>query len=269
MRTSRHTIRGVFACLALVAAPGCAEPVCSLEAGATVHDVRIDGVARRYHVIVGPKAEAPAPLVFLWHGYGASAASIAPVLEPGRFWPEAVVAIGEGLPRTFPHFDAVERPGWQIAPGEHGDRDLAFFDAMLEEIAGDGCIDRDRVYSTGFSNGGYFSNVLGCMRGDRLAAIAPVSGGGPSRSCEAPLAALVIHGTQDTVVPYEEGLASYRSWTAAAGCGASEAPPPTGCQIASGCRAAIQFCGFAGPHVWSPGTSERIVEFLRTKRRAP
>jgi polyhydroxybutyrate depolymerase len=263
--------------LALCAAAcgGAPSGPCSLEPGTRRYAVSAAGATRRYRVTVGPAA-APAgraPLVFLWHGYGASADSIAPALEPADYWPEAVVVAPEGLPRTIEGFSDRMLPGWQLRGGELGDRDLTFFDAMLADVEARYCIDPERVYSAGFSNGGFFTNLLGCARSGVLAAIAPVGGGGPDgAACGAPLPALVTHGTRDEVVPFANGAGSYRHWADAAHCADAPAPATTapGCVDARGCAVDVEMCSFAGPHTWPAGASERIVAFFRehVRRRA-
>ena len=64
-------------------------------------------------------------------------------------------------------------PGWQHGPGEQGDRDLKFFDAMLDLLRRERAIDDARVYATGHSNGAGFTYLLWAKRGDALAAVAP------------------------------------------------------------------------------------------------
>lgn len=76
-------------------------------------------------------------------------------------------------------------------------------------------IDETRVYATGMSNGGFFTNRLSCEARDLFAAIAPVSGillngsspewGGDPFSCHThtpPLPVLHFHGTADIAVPW-------------------------------------------------------------------
>jgi len=76
-------------------------------------------------------------------------------------------------------------------------------------------IDDKRVYAMGMSNGGFFTNRLGCEARDLFAAIAPVSGMIVNNSSprwisdayncpapEAPLPVLYFHGTGDVIVPY-------------------------------------------------------------------
>ncbi|MDV7396997.1 hypothetical protein RZS08_36700, partial [Arthrospira platensis SPKY1] len=68
-------------------------------------------------------------------------------------------------------------------------------------------IDLNRVYATGFSNGGFMSYRLACEASDRIAAIAPVAGTMPiaiANNCQPTRSVpiLHIHGTADFIVPY-------------------------------------------------------------------
>merc|ERR1712207_52897 len=54
--------------------------------------------------------------------------------------------------------------------------DIGFIDTLLDELEATYCIDRSRIYVTGFSNGGMMAQRLGCEMNHRLAAIAPQHG---------------------------------------------------------------------------------------------
>ncbi|MEM7409608.1 MAG: hypothetical protein AAF430_05135 [Myxococcota bacterium] len=246
---------------------------CSLEAGRSRHEVEVVlGYKRNYEVVVGPKADSleAAPLVFAWHAFGQNPKLFARTIDIARDWPEAVVVAAQGLRRTLPHSPRRER-GWQVALGEYDNRDLAFFDALLADVSQRYCIDPRRVMSTGYSNGGSFTNLLGCLRGDVLAAIAPVAGSGPllDTTCQQPLPALVQHDERDKLIPFQVGVTSFAHWAHNNAC---ESPPkglPRGCADAMGCKVQTRFCVTSyGRHVWPGGTTRRIVEFFRQQRRA-
>ncbi|MFH2096483.1 MAG: T9SS type A sorting domain-containing protein [Bacteroidota bacterium] len=66
-------------------------------------------------------------------------------------------------------------------------------------------IDTTRIYVTGFSMGGFMCYRLACDMGDRIAAIAPVSGTmGAALSCSPsdPMPVCHFHGTADSTVTY-------------------------------------------------------------------
>ncbi len=91
--------------------------------------------------------------------------------------------------------------------------DVGFVAALLDEIEGTVCVELDRVYATGISNGGMFVHRLGCDLPDRFAAIAPVAGtiargfncapgGNP------PISMINFYGTRDRTVPFDGTPAS-------------------------------------------------------------
>jgi poly(3-hydroxybutyrate) depolymerase len=97
-------------------------------------------------------------------------------------------------------------PSWRgPLPGEEGQRDRDFFHQLIPFLQQQISIDTDRIYATGMSNGGTMSYRLACDMSGTLAAIAPVSGGWVGHHlCEPedPISVLVIHGTDDQVIPY-------------------------------------------------------------------
>jgi polyhydroxybutyrate depolymerase len=137
----------------------------------------VDGVDRVATLYVPESAKKePAPLVFAFHGHGGQAAQFATRLKLHEAWPEAIVVYPQGLNTPGRLTDREGKfPGWQSAPDEQGDRDLKFFDAMLESLRKDYRVDDDRVYVTGHSNGWTFTYVLWAARGDTFAAFAPAA----------------------------------------------------------------------------------------------
>jgi len=77
---------------------------------------------------------------------------------------------------------------------------------LLDDIVAKYDVDRDRIYLTGLSMGGYGSWALGSKYPDRFAAVAPICGGGmrimASGLKDVPVWA--FHGGKDKVVPLEE-----------------------------------------------------------------
>jgi polyhydroxybutyrate depolymerase len=85
--------------------------------------------------------------------------------------------------------------------------DAAFIRALLDTLERTYPIDRNRIFTTGLSNGGMMSYLVACRLADRIAAIAVVSGElsmdcTPSR----PVSVLIIHGTADENLPYNGGV---------------------------------------------------------------
>ena len=50
------------------------------------------------------------------------------------------------------------------------------FTTDLDRVEAELCIDRRRIFVSGFSNGGMFAATVGCALGDRVAAVASVAG---------------------------------------------------------------------------------------------
>jgi len=167
----------------------------------------IDGVER--HATVYPNAKpapsAGAPVVFVFHGHGGTAQNVARRLRIHELWPEAVVFYMQGIPGVVGIRDPeAARNGWQKSPGEVGDRDIKFFDAVLERMQKKYKTDPNRVYVLGHSNGGRFVNVLWNSRGDKLAALCSAAGpGGRLIERAAPKPVFIIAGEKDPLVPFQ------------------------------------------------------------------
>ena len=243
---------------------------CGLAAGPHERTITVGEATRVYLVEVGAELAARPPVVFAWHGFGSRAENSLEAMKTETLWTDAVVVAPRGMPRTFDQFGDTPRPGWQVAAGELDDRDLLFFDAMLAELESLGCVDASRVYSTGFSNGGFFSNVLACHRADALAAAAPTGGGGPFvKPCGRKIPVLITHGRADKVVPYASAHKTYQSWVAhnacAEGPGTVSPDAEEGCVVAAGCaeESPVRMCSYDIGHQWPQGQSERVAGFLR------
>lgn len=187
--------------------PGCGSAVA--QTGWTPQTIEIEGVQRDYRLYVPPgyTGNSPLRLVFVWHGLNGTADDMVAGLPLPTFsGADAVVIAAQGLPLV------AGKAGWQTWPGS---RDVRLFDALLARAKSTLCVDHQRVFSTGMSDGAIMTNFLGCVRGDALRAIAPMSGGLPIAEdlfCRQKVAAMVVHGTADTVVPVAVGRDSYRAW---------------------------------------------------------
>lgn len=242
---------------------------CALPVGKSEHELKVGDATRRYTTWVGESVTQPPAVVFAWHGFGGDGAWAASILDPGRLWKDAIVVGAQGLGRTFDQFGDTPRPGWQVTKGEHDDRDLEFFDALYEELRLAGCLDDTRVYTTGFSNGGFFSHVLACHRGDLITAAAPGGGGGPFQAgCKRQVPMYIQHGRRDHTVPYAMAEASWGFWGRHNGCTPDAPVPADGCALAPGCpdEAPVQLCSFDIDHALPEGEADRIAEFLRAHR---
>jgi polyhydroxybutyrate depolymerase len=249
---------------AALPSPGCR--AASIEAGARLErSIDVDGVTRKYilHVPAAAKPGIPAPLLLDFHGWGHSAAGVwnvsgfKPLAERDGF----ITAYPDGLPVRLMRDEA--RPGWQIASSDMN-RDLAFTKALLAAIEDTYCIDRARIYSTGFSNGAFFTHLLGCVLADRLAAIAAVGGGhitipcSPGRS----LPVLIYHGRTDELIPPQKAREARDRWATINNCTGLRAGD---CQSYEVCaaNAEVLYCEVDIGHHWPPQATAEIWKFFR------
>lgn len=94
--------------------------------------------------------------------------------------------------------------------GAQSANELAFFNALLDQLPLEYSVDDTRIYATGFADGGFMDIQLGCNMANRIAAIAPVAAEMP-KSMEVvcknwsfrPVPLLTINGTADPVLPYK------------------------------------------------------------------
>ncbi|MBH8560174.1 extracellular catalytic domain type 1 short-chain-length polyhydroxyalkanoate depolymerase [Hymenobacter negativus] len=99
---------------------------------------------------------------------------------------------------------------WNVfdAPSAGGIDDVAYLSALIDTICARYSVDKNRIYSTGMSNGGFMSYELACQLNGRIAAVASVAGTQNvvrlvECSPQHPTPILAIHGTADGAVPYE------------------------------------------------------------------
>ncbi len=86
-----------------------------------------------------------------------------------------------------------------------GEVEFAYVDAVLDHVAANFAVDRDRLMATGFSAGGMMTWNLACARPHQFAGFAPISGTfwlKPPATCAEPAKSLIhIHGDADRTVP--------------------------------------------------------------------
>jgi polyhydroxybutyrate depolymerase len=211
-------------------------------------------------------ARRPRAVVLVFHGFTMTARLMESFVNVAEAWPEAIVVYPQGLNREFASWRVGSYPGWQISPGELGDRDLAFFDALIGWLRANHCVDEKRVFAMGFSNGGYFSHLLGCERPDAIAAIAPAAGG---LRCSPWTARPVIisHGTADALVSYDEGVTAAQAWAKRNGCKAPPKSGTAGCSQAEACvKAPVTLCTNRMGHEYDESFTRAAVEFFKSRR---
>jgi poly(3-hydroxybutyrate) depolymerase len=168
--------------------------------------------------------------------------------------PQGLTSAGTG--------DAGGQTGWPNTSGQ----DVAFLRALVEQINNTFCVDRTRIFTTGMSYGGNFSNTLGCQMGDVFRAIVPFSGWGPQgTNCVGKIAALITHGTADTTIDIAQGRASRDHWLAANHCTMTTAPyDPSPCVVYQGCDVGypVGYCEHTGGHILPTFSGPAIWNFI-------
>lgn len=169
-------------------------------------------------------ASIPLPLVLGFHGNGSDGAEFQnytglPTLPAITVFPDGDLKDG--------------KRSWQGAPYASGADDVAFVADLLDSIESEHCIDLNRVFATGKSNGGGMVSVLACHLRDRFSAFAPVAGAYYPQATEdcddkRSTPVLAIHGTGDETMHYDGGERQgetypgvrewIQPWVEAAGC---------------------------------------------------
>ncbi|CAN8100561.1 unnamed protein product [Discula destructiva] len=165
----------------------------------------------------------PAPLILSYHGgnRNASEQQDLDLLSTPFFNEDYIVVYPNGIDET-----------WQGVPGVETD-DLGFTADILDDLESQYCIDQNRLFATGKSQGGGFVGVLACDEhlSKRISAFAPVSGAfyianttgdtcdpesipynpdiSPAKNCtpgRTSIPMLEFHGLNDSTINYNGGV---------------------------------------------------------------
>jgi polyhydroxybutyrate depolymerase len=210
----------------------------------------------------------PLPLIFGFHGVGGtgkgtqSSFNLESASTGGG---KAIFAYPDALTKVEP--DGTSAIDWVTPLGASNKGiDFAFFEALVQQIENTYCVDTSRVFATGISAGGIFTNFVGCWYGNILRAIAPVASekpwstpqsSPPSGLCTGDVAAMIIHGTNDPYSDYTtNGLGARDFWIAQDGCQTAnpltDATTPNACVDFQGCKAGLPvvMCSHDEGHAW-------------------
>lgn len=178
----------------------------SLEPGLHADlEIEHDSLTRSYDLFVPSAAEAgaPLPLVVNMHGWGSSKE------QQAAFSQMSADAERRGYAIAYLQgYDASFNAGFCCGGASDDDiDDVGFAVAVVDDVDRRACLDRDRVYATGFSNGAFMAYRLACEAAETFVAVAPVAGVmsvdletcTPSR----PVSVIHFHGMSDLNVLYE------------------------------------------------------------------
>jgi polyhydroxybutyrate depolymerase len=229
-----------LAVLSLTLTVGCGDD--PLEAapptGESAAATEVDGRPYVLSVPASYRADQPAPLVILLHGYTSSAA------QQELYFKLGAESERRGFLYALPD-------GTQEADGDRfwnatdaccnfqGSTvdDSAYLSRLIDQVKASHSVDARRVYLVGHSNGGYMAYRMACDHADQITAVVSLAGAtwrDPARCTPArPVSVLQIHGTADDVVSYagggrypgaEETVGAWRAWDSCAPEGTSAAP---------------------------------------------
>jgi len=172
----------------------------------------VDKIQRSYllHIPLGLDPIIPAPVILAFHG-GAGTAEIFAYqtnLHAQAARVNFIVVYPQGYGRSWNAGDC-------CGPAmRRGINDVKFVKAILDDLASVVKVDPQRVFATGFSNGGKLVYRLACELSDQIAAIAPVGAAIslPASNCHPvrPISVLHFHGLADEYAPYEGGLSKFQ-----------------------------------------------------------
>ena len=145
------------------------------------------------------------PLVFNFHGYGSNAS------EQMAYGDMRSQADANGFILVHPEAldDIYGRSRWNIGGWSQSVHDdVKFTENLINLLMDKYSINAERIYSTGMSNGGFFSFHLACNLSASFAAVASVTGSmtySTFDNCNPrkPTPVMQIHGSLDTIVPYK------------------------------------------------------------------
>jgi polyhydroxybutyrate depolymerase len=142
----------------------------------------------------------PMPVVFGLHGWSQPAA----LLGLQSALPAA--AERDGFVLLLPDITRPV-PLWHTGVDE---ADAEWFEKLLDEVEATLCIDTDRIFVTGMSNGAMMASTIVCRFADRIAAAAPVAGMRLPDGCTPARAVPIVafHGTDDQFLAYDGGYGS-------------------------------------------------------------
>jgi polyhydroxybutyrate depolymerase len=216
-----------------------------LVAGDHPTTLQHDGRSRTYmlHVPSGVTGTEPVALIFDLHGAGGDG------LQQQRMSGWEAVADREGLLVVYP--DGVDGY-WNVddtccgTAGAEQIDDVGLIRAIVDQLSGQACIDAQRIYVSGFSNGGGLAHRMGCDAADLIAAIAPVATDLRTQPCVPvrPISMMEVRGMSDSLEPYEGGVVG----------------PPGGQYVSPGAQGSLQLWADINQCAGTPTTIEQYCE---------
>lgn len=253
--------------------PGCNKAPPVMATGS----VEVNGLRRDFLLTVpnGYVSHDPSPLIIAFHGRTNSNDQVRSYMRLDRTMTDSIIAYPAAIKNgngTYSWADPGNK-AYEI-------RDIAFFDAIVEKLASDYCIDMDRISVVGHSLGAWMANTIACVRGGAVMASATVGGDTVVTKCAGPAAAMIMHNPKDNLAPFSGAELVRKIRTEANSCGwdtDNTGPSELSCVTHQGCASGniVLWCphtidtderGEFYPHTWPKGTATHIKAFLESIR---
>ncbi|GAB4521472.1 MAG: hypothetical protein OHK0046_32890 [Anaerolineae bacterium] len=175
-----------------------------VELGEEVQPISLPRNYRAYVPTTYDPQGEPLPLVIALHGRPDNGIGISYITDLNS------KAEAEGFIAAYP--DGIDN-GWFYAPrAEDQLTDVGFLLRMVDELKAELNVDAQRIYVTGFSNGGFMTQSIACGTEGVFAAYAVVAATlypGIEEDCAdaSPVPILFMHGTLDNSIPWEGQVA--------------------------------------------------------------
>jgi polyhydroxybutyrate depolymerase len=223
------------------------------------HTIMVGTLARKYILRLPSTYDGkkPWPVIFAFHGAGGQDATTFDTKFGFRAanGEKAVLVFGEALPRPQ------GGRSWMIDTAAN----MAYMDAVIAWLKDNVCVDSSRLFATGQSSGGYFSQTLGCQRGHVMRAVAPSSGGiRDFVNCMGNPGVWMSHGKTDTGTAKDVADAK-AYWLEHKKCSTMTKPvDPAPCVEYQGCVDEIPFvfCEHPGGHPWPDYATKGVWTFF-------
>lgn len=236
----------------------------------TTENLDVAGTLREY-VLAVPKdrdGQKAYPLVLVFHADGSSGPGMrSSYTFDAVSGDEAIVAYPTGI-----------NEGWDIQTPSATNRDIAFVEKLVTAISTRFKVDLARVFGTGLSSGAFLINKIACRKTGFFRGVVSHAGGAPyedadplatrwpngSTKCAGQtggIAALIIHGASDGIVPPESGDFDAAYWASINGCQDLRSDTtPAPCKKYEGCPTSqpVHWCLIPGlgHTVWEYGAKE-------------
>lgn len=165
------------------------------------YSLAVNDEVREYvvHVPAGYDASTPVPMVIMLHGGGGSSA------EFNALSGMNAVADSAGFLTVYPNSSTGV---WNFLSREGRSNDLAFMNALIDQMETDFAVDASHIYAVGYSNGGLMALRMRCSMTDRLAGVGVMGATMTYALAEfcldsAPMPTILVQGMSDPAFPWE------------------------------------------------------------------